>query len=197
MPTPIGHSLAGAVVYALSTKGKDLLKSWRWLVVCMVFAAVADIDFLPALVGRIDLANRVHRGATHSLLFAMIAAGIAFCVLRLLRRPRAGWYSTVLFLCLLSHLFLDLLGKDSRQPIGVPLLWPILGKSFKLPVEVFFDLRKDTYAEIVGLHNIGVLAHEVLLFGSILLLLVLVKLPRGSKKQEASKSEGVADAMSD
>ncbi|NQT84971.1 metal-dependent hydrolase [bacterium] len=190
MPTPIGHSLAGAIIYALSTKGKDLLKSWKWLAVCVLFAALADIDFVPALFGRLDIANHIHRHMTHTLLFAVIVSGGAFGVLKALRNPRSLRYSAVIFLCLASHVFLDMVGKDFRPPIGVPFLWPFVRRSFKIPVDIFLNLHKDTYGEIFSLYNVGVLAREVIIFGSILLILAIVKLGYASPKRE-SHAEGV------
>jgi membrane-bound metal-dependent hydrolase YbcI (DUF457 family) len=180
MPTPIGHGLAGALVYAISTKGKDLLKSWRWLLVCVFFAALPDVDFLPALFGKLDLANRLHRHVTHTLLFAILVSAGAFAVLKALRRQWAGRHSLILFFCLLSHMLLDLMGQDTRAPIGIPLLWPLVGKGMSIPVQPFLDLHKDTYAEMFDLHNLGVMAYEVLLFGSILLIVVALKL-RGQR----------------
>lgn len=197
MPTPIGHSLAGAIIYTATTKERYLLKSWKWLVVCVVFAALADIDFAPALFGKLDLANRVHRHLTHTLLFAIASGAAAFGVLKILRRPQAARDSLVLFLCLASHILLDMLGKDTRPPFGVPFLWPFVGRSFKLPVELFPDLHKSTYAEIFSLHNMGVVAYEVMVFGSILSILIVIKRRRESKKRRVKEYGSVADVPRD
>jgi len=197
MPTPIGHALSGAVVYAVFTKGKHLLKLWKWLVVCMVFAALADIDFIPALFGRVDIANRIHRGPTHSLLFAVVVGVAAFGVMKALGKPRPVRSSVVLFFCLLSHILLDLMGKDYRPPIGVPVLWPFVARSVRIPVGVFLDLHKDTYAEIVSLYNVRVFAHEVMVFGSILSILVVFKLWYASKKGRLEDHGGVVEVSPD
>ena len=191
MPTPIGHSLAGAIIYAVSTKGKNLLKSWRWLVSCVAFAALADIDFLPGLFGRLELANRLHRHLTHTLLFAIAVSGIAFGVLRILKRPRPVRGCFILFCCMGSHILLDLLGKDFRPPIGVPFLSPFTAKSFKIPVGFFLDLHKDTYAEIFSLRTAGILVHEVLLFGGILVIIAALKLRRAARELSAEEHEDV------
>ncbi len=192
MPTPVGHSLAGAVIYALTTKGTHLLRFWKWGVACMFVAALADIDFFPALFGDLALANRLHRYLTHTLLFALVAWLMALVVLRTIHRARPLRDSLVLFACLTSHIFLDLLGKDTRPPIGVPFLWPFVQRSYKLPVEVFLDIKKDAYTEIFGLHNLRVVAHEILLFGSLLAITVVLKMRFGAKQKgiEASHPEG-------
>ncbi len=180
-------------MYAISTRADHLLKSWRWLLLCMVFAALADIDFLPAFFGNLKLANRFHRQVTHSLLFAVLILGAAFGVLRMIRNPRPARNSIVLFCCALSHLILDLLGADLRPPVGVPLLWPLLRRSFKPPVEIFTNLYKETYAEIFSSHNLGVIAHEVLLFGAILFLIIVLKIRYGAKARVASQCQPLSD----
>jgi membrane-bound metal-dependent hydrolase YbcI (DUF457 family) len=195
MPTPVGHSLAGAVIYALTTRGTHLLRSWRWGVTCMVVAALADIDFFPALFGNVQLANRFHRHLTHTLLFAVVVWIMAFIVLRILRKDRPLRASVVLFACSASHIFLDLLGKDTRPPIGVPFLWPFVRRSFKLPIELFPDLCKDTYSEIFSLHNLGVVAYEVLLFGGLIAIIVTLKIRFGHEERQINKSEGEAGPM--
>ena len=189
MPTPIGHSLAGAAIYVASTKGNRLLKSWGRLVACMVFAALADIDFLPALFGRIDIANRVHRGPTHTLLFALVISGVVYGTLRIVGKPGVVRATSLVFLCMASHLILDILGKDSRPPLGIPILWPLAQRSFKVPVEIFPDLRKDTYAELFGSHNIGVLAYEILVFGTLIFVVAAMKLRRGAKEARRTRRE--------
>lgn len=197
MPSPFGHSLAGVIIYTLTTKGRDLLKSWRWLVVCVLFATLADVDFAPALFGRIDVANRFHRHLTHTLLFATVTWAAAYGVLRLLRKPLAGRCCVVLFFCSLSHLFLDLLGKDPRPPVGIPLLWPFVRGRFKLPVKFFPDLHKATYAEIFSLHNLGVVAYEAIVFGTLLLVLIVVKQRYESRKRQVQKYRRAAGVSPD
>jgi membrane-bound metal-dependent hydrolase YbcI (DUF457 family) len=190
MPTPIGHSLAGAVIYALSTRRRNLLASWRWLVVCMIVAALPDIDFVPALFGRFDIANRVHRHVTHTALMAVVVGIVAYGVLRGLRRARPVRYAAIIFSCWASHIFLDLLGKDYRPPIGIRFLWPFVGKSYKIPLEVFLDVHKDTYADVFTAHNAVVLLQEVLIFGAMLSVIVVVKLLYGLKQRRGKEDEG-------
>jgi len=168
--------LVGVIVYTLSTNGRDLLKSWKWLVVCVLFATLADVDFVPALFGRLNIAKRLHRHLTHTLLFVAGTWAVAYGVLRLLRNPCAGRYSVVLFFCWLSHLFLDMSGKDTRSPAGVPLLWPFVPQRFTLPIKFFPGLHSDTYAEMLSLHNFGVLAYEAIVFGALFLVFIVLKL---------------------
>lgn len=183
MPTPVGHSLSGAIIYALTTKSENLVTSWRWGVTCMFAAALGDIDFLPALFGNLTLANSVHRYFTHTLLFAVVVGLAALGILRMLGKPRRIRSAAVLFACLVAHILLDLLGKDYRPPIGVPFLWPFVRRSFSLPVQIFPSLLKDTYAEIVSLHNIGVMAFEVLVLGGLFAIVVAAKKWRGASGQ--------------
>ncbi len=178
-------------MHAATTERRRFLKSWQWLVVCMFFASVADADFIPALFGRLDLANRFHRHLTHTLLFAVILSAVAFGVLKLLRTPHGGRRTMIVFSCMASHILLDLLGKDFRPPLGIPFLWPFTQRSFKIPVEIFIDLHKDTYAEIFSLRTIGILAHETLLFGAIFVLVLGLKLLRSEKERAKAKPETI------
>lgn len=194
MPTPIGHSLAGAIIYALATKRKDLLRSWRWLLLSMFFASVADVDFAPGLFGRLDLANRFHRRLTHTLLFSILASALTFVVLKVMRKPRPARNSIMLLGCGLSHIVLDMAGKDFREPLGVPFLWPLVRKSFKSSIELFADLRKSTYAEIFSIYTLGVVACEVVLLGAILSIVVALKLRHAAKQRQVGKCKSGYDA---
>ena len=51
-------------------------------------------------------------------------------------------------------------------------------------MDIFLNLHKDTYGEIFSLYNVGVLAREVIIFGSILLILAIVKFGYASRKRE-------------
>jgi len=189
MPTPVAHSLAGAIAYALATRRSMLFRSWRWLLLCVLFAAMADLDFLPGLFGRLDLANRFHRRLSHSFLFAILASATAYVVLKSLQKQKPLRNSILLLSCAMSHILLDLLGKDLREPIGLPLLWPFVRRSFKIPIEIFPDLRKDTYAEMFSFHTLRVVAGEILFFGALLFIVIALKLRATPGKDRATRND--------
>ena len=149
---------------------------------CMAVAALADIDFAPALFGRLGLANSTHRHVTHTLLFCVVVFGAAVLLMKAFRAAGVWRSSFVLFCCSLSHILLDLLGKDSRPPIGLPFLWPFVGRSFKIPIALFPDLKKDTYAEIFSLRTMWIVGYEVAVFGLIFLLLAVYRRRRRGRR---------------
>jgi membrane-bound metal-dependent hydrolase YbcI (DUF457 family) len=192
MPTPVGHGLAGAIISTFSRKKPGFRAGWRWVLVCVVLAALADIDFAPALFGRLGLANSYHRQVTHTLLFCVVVFAAAVLLLKAFRIAGVWQNSFVLFCCSLSHILLDLLGTDTRPPIGLPFLWPLVGRSFKIPIELFPALKKNTYAEIFSLRTVWILGYEIVVFGSILLLLAVYrKRRRGRRDPLEPKSEAI------
>ena len=90
---------------------------------------IPDFDVVLPLLG---LSERLHRNATHSLLFAAAVIGLAFWAI-----PRAApeppavvWAWTA---ALLSHYVLDVVTTGptlGRMGWGVPLLWPISRRRF-------------------------------------------------------------------
>ena len=131
MPLPVAHSLAGGTVY-LALDGGDRFLTWRWLALSLVIANAPDLDFLPGFA--VGEPNHYHHGVVHSLgalvivliVTALVAAAGWRWPLRL-RSRFDGVLGTVLIVGLLwsSHLLLDALTEDFREPFGVPLLWPL------------------------------------------------------------------------
>ena len=70
MPLPVGHSLAGYLIYLGAERDTSL---YRWkLILLYVFAAnLPDLDILPGFL--MGLPNRYHHGISHSLGFAILA----------------------------------------------------------------------------------------------------------------------------
>ncbi|MCB1877857.1 MAG: metal-dependent hydrolase [Chromatiales bacterium] len=107
--TPLGH---GAVGYLLGEK-----RSRPIALALLVGAVLPDVDFAFLAM---DGFNELHRGVTHSLGFAVIAAlaaGIA------VHNRGAGF---AVGLGVLSHLLIDsALDSNPSNGIGVAWLWPI------------------------------------------------------------------------
>ena len=69
MCSPLGHALAGAVIYYGCQRAGMPVPSIASA--CMA-AILPDLDFIPGLL--VGNANKYHRGFTHSLAGVMIAA---------------------------------------------------------------------------------------------------------------------------
>src|SRR6266540_3200703 len=85
MPSPIGHSIMGYIIYGSTTK-PVAGKRWRRLGLYLLIANAADLDFLPGLL--IGDPNRYHHGISHSLGFAVLIA-LAYSLLVTLRSREA------------------------------------------------------------------------------------------------------------
>lgn len=133
MATPIGHGLAGCVVFFFLKKGRDYGDT-SLLFLTVFFAIAPDLDFLPGiLAGKPAL---YHHGISHSLVFGLAAGllgGLA------IRNEDRAFFSVFLltFLAYTSHLVLDLFGPDGRTPYGIPLFWPLSSHHFLSPVQLF------------------------------------------------------------
>jgi len=134
--TPIGHALAGYMVYSVNTEKRA--DKWALLWVCLLLAVAPDLDFLPGLLlGQPDL---YHQGISHSL---GLAAVIAFAAALVYRRSQgilgANWVR--FFAAYTSHLVIDMLGPDRRPPYGIPLFWPVSDEYYLAPFSLFPGVR--------------------------------------------------------
>lgn len=138
MATPVGHLLAGRIVYRLMDAKKPLqgVPGLGWW--CAFAAVAADLDFIPGiLLGRPAL---YHQGASHSFAAALLTSGLL--AMAMTRGRRELWFPWLaLFLAYSSHLALDLLGPDLRPPYGVPLAWPFSSETFLSPVTLLPGVR--------------------------------------------------------
>ncbi|PZR15067.1 MAG: metal-dependent hydrolase [Archangium gephyra] len=88
---------------------------WKTMVALAAFSLVPDLDVIAFKFGIPYAAPFGHRGATHSILFAIFAGVVAFA----LTRDRKAMLT--LFLVVLSHPLLDSLTDGG---LGVALWWP-------------------------------------------------------------------------
>ncbi|MDH5639386.1 MAG: hypothetical protein OEZ04_12945, partial [Nitrospinota bacterium] len=71
MPTPIGHTLAGLTVWAITRKPASLKEalseeSLGWAALCVVAANISDADFIMVSEDGVRLSGLYHHGITHS-----------------------------------------------------------------------------------------------------------------------------------
>ena len=119
MPFPIGHTAIGlATLYTFHKPEANETKTAQ-LLYAAALSNLPDIDVLLGLLLHNNGAA-FHRGPTHSLLFALLTAVLAWQAGRVWKGiPRFGF--TVCFLLVFSHVLADMLLTASP----VSLLWPM------------------------------------------------------------------------
>jgi len=170
MPSPIGHGVIGLSV-ALLAVPKELLKPWLLKAFWVIFlACLPDVDLVFGLLFG-DL-NQFHRAATHSITFALVAAGIVYFV-----SPFKGQRGfLILFAAACSHLVADLFGIDPTPPIGIQLCWPFVTDHFMAPFTFFPALSKETLGDMFQWANlIGLLKEFAYVFPLFLVSLYCFK----------------------
>jgi membrane-bound metal-dependent hydrolase YbcI (DUF457 family) len=156
MPSPLGHALAGLGVHLLSSGAVPVLRDPRRIALTVGAAVAPDLDLLFRYV---DGRNH-HQAETHSIGFAVLAglAGFLLATWRHWARPvltgamaGAAW---------LSHVLLDLLGRDTHPPIGLMALWPFDHGFYKAPWLVFMDIGRS-FDWVTVRHNTIAVAWEL------------------------------------
>jgi inner membrane protein len=174
MPSPVGHSLAGLIIYQIAPEIQGLAR--RQVIALYLFAANApDLDFVPGLIA--GAPNRFHHGISHSMGLALLFAGLATLVLRRFDRQRLWRHFLVFFSLYLSHLILDYLSADYGAPYGVPLFWPASNTYYMSPLVLFSDIHRSTtttqfFPSLLSAHNLWSVSRECLVLVPILLLVL-------------------------
>jgi len=154
MPSPVGHGLGGIAA------GWPLVPA-RTRRTAALLAGVAIAPDLDLLIG-------THRGASHSVGAALVAAAVMAIVAR---RDRLRWVGAV-GLAWMSHIVLDWLSNDTRPPIGIMALWPFSDAYYKAGVEIFPAVSRKYWETRFWRYNAHALAVEVPLMGAIALAVV-------------------------
>jgi len=165
MPSPVGHALGGLTAHFLIARGGDERASRPRVAVTVAASVAPDLDLLLRFV---DGRNH-HQGASHSVAAALVAAGAAALLARAL-----GWARPMVFALAggagwASHLLLDYLSVDTSPPIGIPLLWPLAERYFKVPWPFFLDIGRTLDWHTVR-HDALAVTWEVVLILPILLV---------------------------
>ena len=165
MPSPLGHSLAGLTVHALTARDRGELLDVRRISIALGAAVAPDLDLLLRFV---DGRNH-HQAESHSLGFAVLAALATLAVARWKGWPTAGRLALLAGAAWTSHVLLDYLGRDTHPPIGLMALWPVTSAYFKFPWALFSDIGRTLNWETVR-HNAVAVAWEAVLLVPPLLL---------------------------
>ena len=125
MPLPLGHAAIGWAAYETvrPSPGSEAHSGQRFPVALIAMVTIlTNLPDLDVLFGLLFYGNgmAVHRGPTHSLLFALLAGYCAANLWRLWPRiPRLGF--GLCFMLVLSHVVADMLLTSAP----VSLLWPL------------------------------------------------------------------------
>lgn len=119
MPLPLGHAAFGVAIHDIHSRGRSPVKECKVLLFVVVLANLPDIDVLIGLAVYGD-GNIFHRGATHSLVFAVGMALVASNIWRFWTKiPRMSFLLS--FLIIFSHILADAVFTSTP----VSLWWPL------------------------------------------------------------------------
>lgn len=136
MPSPLAHSIAGYLLAKLFPQKypRHGCQKLNIQILYPIFVAnVADLDFIPQLI----LNEPVHRGLTHSIVFAIGFSIVAGCLVSYIWRLTYKQVFIFTFLLYGSHILMDLLTEGR----GVRLLLPFSNNFVQSPVIVFLGLH--------------------------------------------------------
>lgn len=129
MPTVFAHALVPAAI-GLGLGRRRIPP--RLLIAGAVAAMLPDADVVAFKFGIAYADALGHRGASHSIVFALLLGALAACFHRLLRTQ--AWAAFLFVACsVLSHPLLDML---TNGGLGVALLWPWSEQRFFAPWQV-------------------------------------------------------------
>jgi membrane-bound metal-dependent hydrolase YbcI (DUF457 family) len=160
MPSPLGHAIGGLVAaFAVDSIARRPRLTLPLLAAAAVVAVTPDLDLL---VGS-------HRTYTHSIGAVAVIGLISWLVLRA-RHPRSAG-AAVLTAAYASHLLLDWLSKDTREPSGVTALWPFTAKYYQSAWTVFGETsRRYWLPEEFIISNIKTAIGEIALIAPLLFM---------------------------
>jgi len=176
MCSPVGHGLAGYILYLAWNRNYQLIGDWKKIVLYLFAANAPDLDFIPGIL--VGDANRFHHGISHTLGFSVLFA-LSMYVMSGFKRKKDF---IIFFLLYFSHVVIDFLTADTSPPFGVMLFWPFTQRYFISSYSVFFDIHHLTLSDLFDLHNIKAMAWEAAVFFSIIVLLVFAREIRWNKK---------------
>lgn len=168
MPSPVLHSFAGVALLTLTRDAAMRRRTHFPLLAALIFAANApDLDFVAGILA--GAPTRFHRGASHSLLLAVVFGLAAYLVARWSGFRSSRRFGVLMGLAFTTHIVLDMLSPLGDPRRGVQLAWPFLTERFSFPFRIFIGARYDPKAHgllegfMFQRHNWYVVVSEVLL----------------------------------
>jgi hypothetical protein len=118
MPLPLGHTAIGLATYELGNNHNSTVSRLKIFIFITILANMPDIDVIVGLLLKSN-GNALHRGPTHSVLFAFVIGFVASKVWRLSSQiPKVKF--GMCFFIILSHVLADFFFTSSP----VSFLWP-------------------------------------------------------------------------
>ena len=167
MSSPIGHSLAGYLMYCCRVKSMSARQDKALFFSALLAANMPDLDFLPGFL--LGHPNLYHHGVSHSLGAALVFSLLMTLAVQLLKSYSMMKNFLFFWAIFCSHLLLDYLSFDARPPAGIPLFWPLSSKYLIFPHPFLppihhSHLDNATVAQLVtdffSLHNLYVVILE-------------------------------------
>jgi inner membrane protein len=154
MPTIISHAIV-PIAIGLGM-GKDVI-STRLLCAGILASILPDFDVVSFRMG-IDYAHEFgHRGASHSLVFALGMAMLALIFYRQLRAsPMVAFF--FIFVATASHGLLDML---TNGGLGVSLFWPYHEARLFFPVQVI-EVSPLSLRRLLSARGMSVILSELI-----------------------------------
>lgn len=157
MPSPLGHTIAGAAVANLFRYREGHVRTQAVLT-----ANAADLDLLPGLLTSRH-PDAKHARASHSFSAALIV-GVGAGTLAKARGRRFVPRFLQATAAYGSHVLLDYLGKEAAD--GMPLFWPLSGRRYASSRPWFKTIRsyskkRGFWLGLINGSNVGALAREV------------------------------------
>ncbi len=161
MPLPLGHTAIGWTAQALISRKNGSREKWRQIILVALLANLPDLDMIIGLL-LCGNGSALHRGPTHSLLFALLAGVLASNAWRLGRLfPRLDFGTC--FLPVLSHVLADFFFTDA--PIS--FCWPLevhWGVGYTGWADIFNSVLFDSFQDAGFVIGCGI----ILLFRNLL-----------------------------
>jgi inner membrane protein len=161
MASPVGHALAGVLIYELLEQDRRGLVGqiredsgiWKRLLPYVFFPNLPDVDFLVGYLFYGD-PHLLHFGITHTLGFVLLVALLAAPFRFLGSALRTGMVTGLL---VGSHLIVDISCGDpmmGERSIGMMLFYPFSSMPVHSPWVLFWGVRHQTWRALFSFHNL-------------------------------------------
>jgi inner membrane protein len=138
---PVAHAAAGYLLHRAGGGADRPGAGFGRAVALMIVANLPDADFLVGFA--LGHPGLLHRGASHTVLAAVLCGVVAGAFARWRWRERFVPTALLFGAAYLSHVLIDVLTFDNRPPDGVQLLWPFSSEYLASPVTVFLSVDID------------------------------------------------------
>ena len=164
MPLPLGHTAIGWTTHAIIDRKLPSLRNWRHTIFVSLLANAPDVDIVVGLL-LYGNGSALHRGPTHSLLFAILVGLLASNAWRFGRLfPQVDF--GISFFLILSHVLADFF--LTSAPI-----------SFCWPLEVNWSVGHTGWADILNSVLFDSFQDAGIILGCVVVLLFTQLLKRG------------------